>query len=403
MEAGGLGPWFRGLRFWEGNHRIPPEGKTTASGSRASGSVDGPAGPWLLPSSSSQPSLEQPLVAPEPGGNSSHGSGWAGQDTRQRTAWHHRWGHGQEGTRTPGGRDPPRAGRQQDTQTDFLPDLTGVSGLSLALRQLLSPGRARSSSCYLGSAPGSIIGLGRNRRVLSRSTSIAPWQRRAWCRQHRGDAAPWAHPVPLAATPAQSNPPGASLGATGAGKDPGGEAIWCEEKPISCSKGCFAQRFTKCADATARPRWDINTSLVDVDPCPAATQTLPAMFSLKRKQGGTNSADTKSLTAEGLGLQGGPCAGPCTQHQPPPNLGQGLRPQAHGQRVGQTAVGTSAPALVQISSRSHTSLITLLSRHKSLCFHLSQFPKGLYPGAAPPAPRYLDTHPTCAAAIFGFF
>lgn len=54
-------------------------------------------------------------------------------------------------------------------------------------------------------------------------------------------------------------------GAAVAGKELSGEAIWCEEKPISCSKGCFAQRFTKCADATALPRWDINMSLVDVD------------------------------------------------------------------------------------------------------------------------------------------
>lgn len=73
----------------------------------------------------------------------------------------------------------------------------------------------------------------------------------------------------LAATPARSNPLGEpqapSSGAAVAGKELSGEAIWCEEKPISCSKGCFAQRFTKCADATALPRWDINTSLVDVD------------------------------------------------------------------------------------------------------------------------------------------
>lgn len=44
-------------------------------------------------------------------------------------------------------------------------------------------------------------------------------------------------------------------------------------------------------------------------------------------------------------------------------------------------MGTSAPTPVQISFRSHVSLIALLSRHKRSCCHLSQFPKGLYPGA----------------------
>lgn len=76
--------------------------------------------------------------------------------------------------------------------------------------------------------------------------------------QHCG-AQELARPVP------QLSPGQPQVRSAAAGKEPSGEAIQCEEKPISCSQGCFAQRFTKCADATALPRWDINTKLVDVD------------------------------------------------------------------------------------------------------------------------------------------
>lgn len=108
------------------------------------------------------------------------------------------------------------------------------------------------------------------------------------------------------------SPPGAAVPGqpqvcrAAAGKEPSSEAIRCEEKPISCCKGCFAQRFAKCADATALRRWDINTSPVDVDSCPTATQTLLAMFSLEGKRNTRGTAlTTKSQPVEAgrLGLQ----------------------------------------------------------------------------------------------------
>lgn len=108
-------------------------------------------------------------------------------------------------------------------------------------------------------------------------------------------------PPPGAAVPGQPQ-----VCRAAAGKEPSGEAIRCEEKPISCCKGCFAQRFAKCADATALRRWDINTSPVDVDSCPTATQTLLAMFSLEGKRNTRGTAlTTKSQPVEAgrLGLQ----------------------------------------------------------------------------------------------------
>lgn len=113
--------------------------------------------------------------------------------------------------------------------------------------------------------------------------------------------------------------PGQPQVRSAAGKEPSGEAIQCEEKPISCSPGCFAQRFTKFADATALPRWDINTKPADVDECPTATQTLLAVFSLERKKG-TQEEQTavtpKALTVavQRLGLQAAGKALPWARH-----------------------------------------------------------------------------------------
>lgn len=124
-----------------------------------------------------------------------------------------------------------------------------------------------------------------------------------WSQEQNRAGGRLSHPPP---------PPGAAIPGqpqvcrAAAGKEPSGEAIRCEEKPISCCKGCFAQRFAKCADATALRRWDINTSPVDVDSCPTATQTLLAMFSLEGKRNTRGTAlTTKSQPVEAgrLGLQ----------------------------------------------------------------------------------------------------
>lgn len=298
MGSGGLGPWLRGLRFWEGSHRIAPEGKENNSSSSS-----GPCGgagqgcsvrPFAFQQLPAHP--DRPSLGPKPRRSSSSDPA----RTQTKPKGQHRASPGHRAhRRAPRPRAEQRQGGHQ--QSHAAPCVTAPLAWQVRAAPQSAPNRTEAASCQaFGQLPQPLD----QRLPLPGSLSHGPASPgtlgnvEPGAEPCRGEAEP---PPPGAAVPGQPQ-----VCCAAAGKEPSGEAIRCEEKPISCCKGCFAQRFAKCADATALRRWDINTRPVDVDSCPTATQTLLAMFSLEGKRNTRGTAlTTKSLPVEAgrLGLQ----------------------------------------------------------------------------------------------------
>lgn len=272
MEAGGLGPWLRGLRFWEGSHRIPPEGeKKQPAAAALLASEEGPG---------SKPTLEGPSTAPQPGGTAATAPSRAQDGTgsaRHGTVLPPLTGAPDNGHPRPGGSRagggqagaPSRAGllrpalprprespRAPPCRWQHLPASHNQRASSCQAdlaRTCVASSRAFAvSSEPLGSGWEQLLPVWESPRVAlqqppktGRYPTTAPAPRAAETRQQRparvrgcspqpGEAG--AHGSGATAVPhterSPGRAPGAGAGSRVAGKELSGEAIWCEEKPF---------------------------------------------------------------------------------------------------------------------------------------------------------------------------
>lgn len=289
---------------------------------------------------------------PEPGGNSSHGSdpgqGTRGRQRRAQLGIAPAWVR-DTGPKRPGGHGTllghcgPCPGRSSLWQSRG----QGAACAEGTLRGCECPGHRLPGAAGAAGAPcpSARVALGLSLRA-----------RPQWCwPQKMGATPPWAWgaeipagragtvslpspgtqqsgwspvgSIPASAPCSERSPgraPGARSRSHGCWEGGGGEAICCEEKPFPAARAVL---LNPLQNVLMQPRFPGGTEREAGrgDGCSAATQTSPAVGSLKdkRKQGGTNTAMTQPpLRIRGLGCRGGGlCPGHRAEHQPPPILG----------------------------------------------------------------------------------